>query len=176
MRESGGQSSGPTSAQQRAMIDLITREAAIAGVPASVALATAYLESRFNPDARGDLGWYAKNNGATYRKAVLDKPYFRPNPWRTRGDLWYARGLFQLLPAYHLRADEHPDVLFNPVVNTQRALSYLRGLLTKTGGDPLRARLYYTGAIGGDEELKVRTASRMRDAIARFGGHDGTAA
>lgn len=166
MRETSNSGSG--SNERDNMQALVELEAAALGVPRAVALAIAHLESSFNPRARGDLQWAAKKP-ALYKRLVVDNPYFASNPVRTDPAQWYSRGLFQLLACYHVRGNEHPDVLFDPRTNTRRGVLFIRSLLEKTKGDPLQARLYYTGAIAGTAELQADTKAKMREALTRFG-------
>jgi soluble lytic murein transglycosylase-like protein len=167
MRQSGS-GQGTTSEKREEYRALVELECRTHGVPAPIALAIVDLESSFNADARGDTSWATKKP-ALYERLVYYNDYFANNPVREEPSEWYSRGLFQLLAAYHTRAEEHPDVLFDPHVNVRRGVLFIRKLLEKTRGDPLEARLYYTGAIGGSQQLKDETRAKMAAALERWG-------
>lgn len=138
-------STGPQDPKHAKIRAMILRTAVRYGVDPHAALTFAWLESRFNPNAAGDLDWATRRGGELYRKNVLDAPHLRENPARNDPKAWHSYGLFQLLAPYHVQPTEHPDVLRNPIVNASRGVLYLRKLLQQTGGDVDRARLLYTG-------------------------------
>lgn len=152
---------------QAQMTALITRIAVKHGVPVPVALAFAWLESRFNPTAEGDLQWAFKRPDK-YRELVLNAARFKDNPWRTDADRWHSYGLFQLLAPYHSLADEDPRKLLDPEVNAERGIKTIANLLKKHDGDPVRARLAFAGALNLGPDTQLALTKRLHDALERF--------
>lgn len=154
-----------------ALVALIRREAALAGVPLQVALAFARVESNFNVNAQGDLDW-PKKKPANYRVLVTEG---RPtNPFRGQPELWHSYGLYQLHAAHHVKGDEDPRVLLDPTVNIPRAMTAIARLLQVAGGDPVEARFRYVGcgehgAKCSDSE-RARIRERLLAALAEFQG------
>lgn len=142
------------------------------GVPRTVALAFAWVESRFDPTLQGDLDWHLKQNGALYRRLVRDAPRFAFNPARLIPEVWHSYGLFQLLAPYHTEPREHPHALLDPRTNTQRGMKAIATLLQRAKKDPRRARLAYVGG-GLDGQLlsveqKQLVIDRLDVALDRF--------
>lgn len=140
---------------------LIRAEAAKQGVPAYVALATAYVESRLNPDAEGDLRWH--DNVDRYRANVPAS-----NPYRAIPKLWHAYGLFQLLAPYHVRGNESPLVLLDPQINVERGVRRLRELIALTDGDLDEVRLRYVGGTKLSPEKQEPILHAWRNALQRY--------
>lgn len=137
-------------ADDAAIVRTIREAADRHGVPRQVALAFAYLESRLNPAAQGDLEWHEKRGGSLYQSLVRDAAKFEQNPARNDPEAWHSYGLFQLLAPYHVKPLEHPRVLLNPAVNADRGCAEIRRLLTRARGDVRSARLAYVGCgFGG---------------------------
>lgn len=140
------------------MRQIIRAEAIRQGVPVEVALATARLESNFDSSAAGDLNWH--KNAARFANVPASSPY------RNQPELWHSYGLFQLLAPYHVRGDEDPRVLFDPQVNAERGIGFLRRLLLAHHGDLNKVRLYYTGAHRADEATKTKVLAKWANALA----------
>ena len=120
---------------------LIEREAQAQGVPPSLALAFAELESGFNPRAFGDRDWAARHP-KQWREVQARLP---DNPAIKDPAAWGSYGLFGLLAAYHVAPTEHPHVLFNPLLNAQRGVAAVKHALAHANGDLRSARLFYVG-------------------------------
>lgn len=161
-----GKATEHESADMRALITRIAREH---GVPAQVALAFAWLESRFNPRAEGDLQWPFKRPDK-YRELVLEAPRFAHNDFRGDPTRWHSYGLFQLLAPYHVTGAEDPRILLDPEVNATRAMRTLRALLKKHEGDAARARLDFAGASKLSASTQATLRARLRAALERFEG------
>lgn len=158
-RKSGGRRSPSPD-----VLELIRREAALAGVPLQVALAFARVESNFNPLAEGDLDW-PKKKPAAYRVLVTEG---RPsNPYARDASRWHSYGLFQLHAAHHVKGDEDPRVLLDPRINTARAMAALAKLLHKAGGDPIEARYLYVGCGEGGANCAASYRAQVRAKIER---------
>lgn len=150
----------------------ITGAARSAGIPLSVALAFADIESGFNPSAIGDPKWYEKSGGALYRKHVLNNPRLAKNPARTDPTVWKSYGLYQTLAAHHCPPNEHPRVLLDPHRNAQIGCTFIASLLKKANGDVRKARLAYVGC-GLDGKLckaedVAKTLARLDTALKRW--------
>lgn len=144
----------------------IRRAAATYGVPEPVALATAWVESRMDPNAEGDLQWHANDKR-------FDAVVPRDNPHRWQRALWHSYGLFQLLAPYHVRGNESPLVLLDPLVNIDRGVKHLARLMKRHAGDLDAVRLAYTGQTpGSHSELSQRTLEKWHAALARYGYDD----
>lgn len=143
---------------------LISRLAVQAGVPVPVALATAWLESRFNPNAEGDLLWHTRD--AKFEAAVP-----KNHPFRSDRALWHSYGLFQLLAPYHVKMNENPLVLLDPEINAQRGIAFLARLMRKHAGNVDAVRLAYTGQLhaAADSKNQLETLERWHSALAKFG-------
>ena len=152
------------------MVALIRAEAERQGVDPKLALATAEVESNFNPRAAGDLGWATWNDGARYKQHVLGNDALTSNPARLDPSVWHSYGLFQLLAPYHVTGREHPSVLYDPAVNAQRGVAYLRALAKRYGGDPAQVRLAYAGALHLDAASQERALTRFAKAFEQWGG------
>ena len=153
---------GPSPSTVSAMESLIRRTARRHGVPEPIALATAWLESRMNPDAEGDLLWH------------LDEDRFErvvPNDfsWRWQRDLWHSYGLFQLLAPYHVARSENPTVLLDPEINANRAMVALKRLIKRHKGDVNAVRLAYTNQDAKRNTDPVRTLQKWHFALAKYG-------
>lgn len=141
------------------MRQLIRAEALRQGVPVDVALATARVESNFDSSAPGDLNWH--KNAARFEANVPAS-----SPYRNQPELWHSYGLFQLLAPYHVKGDEDPRILFDPQVNAERGIAFLRRLLLAHHGDLNKVRLYYTGAHRADEAIKTKVLAKWANALA----------
>ncbi len=166
------QAKQPVDASRAKMIALIRAEARKQGVPDPIALAFAEVESGFNPRAAGDLGWSEKRP-ALYRSLVLDNPKMAQNPARTDARAWHSYGLFQLLAPHHVRPAEHPEILYDPQVNAQRGIGYIKALLKKHGDDVTQARLAYAGALKVPQAEQDRVLIRFTRAYQKW--HDADA-
>lgn len=158
---------------ERARIADLLREAADRhGVERRVVLAFAWIESRWNPSAEGDLIWHERSGGALYRRHVLNNARLARNPARLEPDVWHSYGLLQLLAPYYVEPTEHPRVLLDPVINADRGAGAIARLLARAHGDVLAARyLYVGGGIGGSllapaQRFLVREA--LQEALVRF--------
>ncbi len=141
--------SAPRRLTREDVLTLITREAAAVGLDPRVAVAFAELESGLNTNAMGDAGWAEKNQGDNYRRHVLQNPRLASNPWRNVPNLWRSYGLFQLLAPFHVQGNEHPHVLLDPLLNTQRGVRAVRAVLEQSGGNLYEARRRYVGCGPG---------------------------
>lgn len=149
----------------------IIREAADRwSVPRQYALAFAWLESRLDPSAEGDIGWHLR--GDRYTRLVLGNDLLSSNPGRDTPECWHSYGLFQLLACYHVHPHEHPTILLDPKINADRGCAELARLLRRTHGDILRARYAYVGAgINGQhvsEDARKLIAHRLSEALKRY--------
>jgi soluble lytic murein transglycosylase-like protein len=163
----GLQPDDPKFAPMRAVITAAARRH---GVPDQIALAFAWLESRFNPNAEGDLKWAEWDQGARYKRYVLDNPKLATNPARDDPSAWHSYGLFQLLAPHFVQPNEHPRALLNPTVNADRGCRYLATALRKSGGDPVVARLYYAGAAKLAEDKQRPVIAAITRALRLFPG------
>lgn len=137
---------------------MIRAEATKQGVPPEIALATARVESGFDPTREGDLQWHTKT--ARFDRVVSDQ-----SPWKRQPELWHSYGLFQLLAPYHVEPNEDPRVLLDPRVNTERGVRTLKRLLLVHHGDTDRMRLYYTGAHASDAATQARVLAKWNKAL-----------
>jgi soluble lytic murein transglycosylase-like protein len=137
---------------------MIRDEAVRQGVPTEIALATARVESNFDPTREGDLQWHT-------RAARFDANVPRDNPFRSQPELWHSYGLFQLLAPYHVLPGEDPRALLNPQINTERGVRTLKRLLLKYNGDPDTVRLRYTGAWRSDAATQAKVLAKWRKAL-----------
>lgn len=142
------------------MIALIRAEALRQGVDPVLALATAETESNFNPQVPGDTQWPYKRGGELYQKHVLDSAALKDNPARLEAKAWHSYGLFQLLAPFHVRPHEHPDVLWDPAVNAERGVAFLKALWQKHQ-DVRKVRLAYAGALQASQAEKDRVLGRF---------------
>ena len=147
-------------AQRRELEARIRAEAARQGVPAHVALATAWVESRMNPDAEGDLRWH--ENVDRYRAKVPAS-----NPYASLPKLWHSYGLFQLLAPYHVQANESPLVLLDPQINIERGVKHLARLLDASN-DLDEVRLRYVGGMKLSPEKQAPILHEWRNALQRY--------
>jgi Transglycosylase SLT domain len=115
------------------MRKLIRGEAIRQGVPTEIALATARVESNFDPTVEGDRNWHL--NTERFERVVP-----KGHPHRSEREAWHSYGLFQLLAPYHVRMDEHPRVLLDPAINAARGVAALKRLLDRHNGDPSLVR------------------------------------
>lgn len=146
------------------LVELIRREAALAGVPLQVALAFARVESNFNAAAQGDLDW-PKKKPANYRVLVLEG---RPtNPFRENAALWHSYGVYQLHAAHHVKGDEDPRVLLNPQTNVARAMATIARLLKASEGDPYEARFRYVGCGQAGANCADSERKKIREKLSR---------
>jgi hypothetical protein len=147
---------------------LIEHEAAIQGVPASVALVFAELESGFNPRAYGDRDW-ARKRPQKWRELRERMPQ---NPAIDDPDAWGSYGLFGLLAVYHVQPNEHPHVLWDPSLNARRGVAAVKHALERAGSDVRAARLLYVGCgLDGSlcsAERVAQVDSRLRAAARRW--------
>ena len=149
---------------QQEMKALITKIAKQLGVPVNVALAFAWLESRFNPNAEGDLQWAVKSP-EIYQEIVLNSEKFKNNPWRNDKLRWHSYGLFQLLAPYIIQANEDPKILLDPTINATRGIQKLKNLLTKHNGDAYKARIDFAGAGNLADSYKNMLTSKLNEAL-----------
>jgi murein DD-endopeptidase MepM/ murein hydrolase activator NlpD len=56
-----------------------------------------------------------------------------------------ARGLFQVMPQYHLNAGETADQLFDPNFDADKGMKFYNSCLDNAGGDPRKAAACYNG-------------------------------
>lgn len=159
----------PASTQRAKMIALVRAEAQRQGLPDPLALAVVEVESNFNPAAAGDKGW-AEKRPELYKRLVLDNPKLKDNPARTDARAWHSYGLFQLLAPHHIRGSEHPELLYDPRVNAERGVAYLKGLLRKYEGDTVKVRLAYAGALNASQAEQDRVLGRFSTAYTKW--HD----
>lgn len=133
------------------------------GVPEPVALATAFIESNFQADEEGDPKWH--ENAERFERVVpLDHPY----KWERAA--WHSYGLFQLLAPYFVGVEEHPSVLLDPRINSDRGARYLAKLLKKHGEDIDAVRLAYVGLpVDRRGELAERVLKKWHRALSKFG-------
>ena len=161
----------PSEKSHTEIIAIILRAAERHHVPANIALAFAWCESKFMPTAEGDLDWATRDGGRRYQRSVLNAPRLKFNPGRDDADCWHSYGLFQLLACFHVGDIEHPSMLLDPHRNADAACRFIRGLLNRTDGDPERARLLYVGLpFEGPSTAKerARVLGNLRDALERF--------
>ena len=137
---------------------IVRAEAVRQGVPVEVALATVRLESNFDSSAKGDLNWH--------KTARFEKNVPKDSPFRGQPELWHSYGLFQLLAPYHVTGTEDPRILFDPNINTERGVAYLRRLLLANHGDLDSARLQYTGAHRADAQTQIKVLAKWANALA----------
>lgn len=150
-----------TSTPSRARMEALVRaEAERQGVDPALALAFAEVESNFNPSAAGDTAW-AEKKPDLYRSLVLDNPKMANNPARYDPRAWHSYGLFQLLAPHHAKPSEHPSVLYDPQLNAQRGVAYIKGLLRKHGDDAAQVRLAYAGALKASAAEQERVLGRF---------------
>lgn len=147
---------------------LVADTARARGLEPRIALAFASVESRFDPRAEGDKTWHLKEAGERYNRLVRDAPQFADNPARLEPWKWHSYGLFQLLAPYHVLPNEDPTVLFDPVINAQRGVETIKRLLVRSGGDPIKARLLYTGATRKAASIQAEITQRISVALEQF--------
>lgn len=151
------------------MIALIRSTARAAGLPEEIALATAEVESNFNPDARGDLQWHARRGGELYRKNVLNNPRLAANPARLQPERWISFGLFQLLSPHYVLPHEPPEALADPEVNTERGVRLLKRLYTLYDGDTDKIRVHYgAGSLNVSDATRATLLGRFRKSLAKW--------
>jgi hypothetical protein len=147
---------------------LIEREAYAQGVPPSVAMAFAELESGFNPRAFGDRDWPARHQ-KQWREVQVR---LRDNPAINDPTAWGSYGLFGLLAAHHVGSHEHPHALWDPRVNTARGVGAIKRAMQRANGDIRAARLLYVGCgLDGSfcsESYAARVVARIQDAARRW--------
>jgi Transglycosylase SLT domain len=145
-----------------------------AGLSRRVALAFAWIESRHNPRAAGDLLWHERDGGKLYRLHVLGQKRLANNPDRERRELWHSYGLFQLLACYHVLDTESPLRLYDPVVNAERGCAAIARLIRRTKGDVRGARLAYVGCgYDGSQcsaAIVARVSRELEHALEKFAG------
>jgi hypothetical protein len=154
--------SGPMDEKHRAMRNLIISVAKKYGVNPRYALAFAWIESRFDPMADGDVNWAKWDNGARYKKNVLENPKFADSPYKDNPALWHSYGLFQLLAPYYVEAKENPAVLYSPAINADRGVKRIATSLKKANGSIMQARVEYAGAAN----LPVYTQNKLKTVLA----------
>jgi len=152
---------GVDAATQKKLEDMITAEALRQGVPPSVALATAWIESRMDPNAEGDKWWHEDPQ----RFEAVPKDH--PDRWNRK--LWHSYGLFQLLAAYHVSKTEHPEILLSPQLNIERGVRKLAKLLLRYGTNLDKVRLAYTGARTTNQTNIEATLQRWHAALRKYG-------
>jgi hypothetical protein len=161
-------SKNPMDAKYAPIRALITASARKHGVPPEIALAFAWLESKFDPNAKGDLTWHLWENGKRYQENVLQNPKFVNNPYKNQAELWHSYGLFQLLAPHFLSGNENPQILYDPEINTDRAMVKIANSLKKANGSVVHARLIYAGATKLNSQTQALLANRINSAIKLF--------
>lgn len=163
-RENEIRSNGRARSEYDNMVSIIKREAAAQGVPEPVALAMAWVESGMNPHADGDLDWHE-------RTTLFDNvvPHYHPFRWNRK--LWHSYGLFQLLAPYHVGPKESPEILYDPEVNAQRGIRYIKKLWNRHKGNLDAIRLAYTGISPSkiNEPGSQKVLARWYAALKRYG-------
>lgn len=150
--------------EQQDMVKVITAAADRHRIPRRVALAFAWVESRLNPRAAGDLRWSEFEGGKRYERLVKNADHLRTNPARSDPKCWHSYGLFQLLACYHVRPAEHPEALYDAITNADRGCAFIARLLRQTAGDVGAARIRYVGLpLEG-----ASTALKRRDVLAKL--------
>lgn len=140
------------------MRKIIRAEAIRQGVPVELAMATARVESNFDPNAEGDKNWHL--NTVRFEREVP-----KNNPFRARPELWHSYGLFQLLAPYYVLPGEDPRVLLDPEINAKRGVRILKRLMHTHLGDPNKVRLHYTNADAADATTQNRVLSQWQHAL-----------
>lgn len=140
------------------MRNLIRAEAIRQGVPVELALATARVESAFDPAREGDKNWHL--NLPRFAKNVPAK-----SPYRAYPELWHSYGLFQLLAPYNVSEHEDPRILLDPAINAQRGVAYLKRLYDRFNGDPTLIRLHYTNNDEADAATQTRILAIWQKAL-----------
>lgn len=161
----------PNPMTEHVVRDLITEAADRHQIPRRVALAFAWLESRFRVNAVGDLDWATRDDGRRYRAHVLADPRLKSNPARDDPAAWCSYGLFQLLAAYHVEPHEHPRELLDPRRNADRGCAFIRRLLQRTKGDVQQARWVYLGLSVEDAkhaQAREEASKKLRAALRLF--------
>jgi len=156
------------------VIAIILQAAEKHRVPADVALAFAWCESKFVATAEGDLNWAVRDGGKRYERNVLRQKRLTYNPARCEPEAWHSYGLFQLLACYHVGEREHPSALLDPERNAEIGCKFIRSLLNRTGGDPEAARLLFVGLPlegASTEGDRAKVLGNLRAARARFAGY-----
>ena len=154
-------------AKQTANRDLIVREARAQGVAPRIPVTFAWLESRLNEKAAGDLEW-AKKRPEMYEKLVVNNPEFRTNPWRLKPEVWHSYGLFQLLSPYFVKGNENPSILYNPARNAALGVAKIKNLLKQHNGDVNKVRLAFAGALAMGVNVQKPILVHLGDAYSRF--------
>ena len=155
------------SARQKANREIIIAEAKRQGVPVRVALTFAWLESKFNEKAAGDLDW-AKNKPDKYKEFVLDNPNLRAHPLRNKKEVWHSYGLFQLLAPHVIKGTEDQASLYDARKNAQIGVGKLKALLKTHDGDVNKVRLAFAGALKLGMPVQKDIITRLGDAYAQF--------
>jgi hypothetical protein len=158
-------------AERNDVIAIILQAAEKHRVPADVALAFAWCESRFVPSAEGDLNWSTREGSKRYERNVLRQKRLTYNPARCEPEAWHSYGLFQLLACYHVADREHPSALLDPERNADVGCKFIRGLLNRTGGDAEAARLLFVGLpLDGESTAadRAKVLGNLRAALERF--------
>lgn len=153
--------------QQKAMQDIIVAEAVKQGVPSRVALAFAWLESQFDPNAEGDKDWASKRP-ELYEVLVLKSDAFKSNPFRTDPDRWHSYGLFQLLAPYFVTGEQDPASLLEPRRNAFLGVRKLKALLTAYHGDVAKTRLAFAGALELGPSVQKPILAKLTHALSLF--------
>lgn len=137
-----------------------------------VALAFAWVESRHDPSAEGDLLWHERQGGELYRRNVLESSRLHDNPYRLQPELWHSYGLFALLACWHVHGREHPRLLLDPEINAERGCAQIARHLVRTQGDPLTARFAFIGAGYSGQLIpyarRVVVRRNLQEAMSRF--------
>lgn len=155
----------PAKLTRAQVVTLIERQAKAQGVPPTLALAFADIESRLNPDAEGDITWHEREDGARYRKHVLGNKRLASNPALLEAPAWHSYGLFQLLAPWHVDADQHPRSLLNAEVNAQKGVAAIKRALKQAKGDPYGARLAYVGCGVDGSSCDAKTVRDVREKL-----------
>lgn len=148
--------------------DMIAVSAKKYGVPLRVALAFAWLESRFNPKAKGDLNWAKWDNGSRYKKYVLNNPVFAKNPYRNTPEVWHSYGIFQLLAPHFVSGVENPAILYIPEINIDKGVKKIANSLKASKGNVAEARIIYAGASKLSAQTKKELADKINKALTLF--------
>lgn len=161
-------SSNPMDPSFASIRNIIAVAAKKYGVPLRVALAFAWLESRFKPYAEGDKSWAEWNMGERYRKNVLNNPKFADNPYRLDKKIWHSYGLFQLLAPYFVSGKENPTALLDPTINADRGVRKIANSLKVAGGDVRKARVIYAGAANLSADIQKELGDKIDKALELF--------
>jgi hypothetical protein len=151
-------------AEQMSLATTIVTEARAQGVEPEVALAFAIAES----DLRNVVGDTALHTRPGYMDAVRKQ---HPGV-DARPEEWASYGPFQLQARWYVRDGEKPGVLRDPSVSIPRAVSAIKSLMARYGGDVEEARLAYVCGTPGNCSADKREQILDRLAAAEMQAQD----